>query len=95
MKTSGTASAVSLSQYWKACTNVMERIPPATTVRLTTTTTAVDPTHEGRPVVVRMVRAAPWSWGTMYNHPTMTTARLVTRRTARESSRDSVKSGMV
>ena len=33
----GSASAVSLSQYWKACTKVIERIPPSTTVATTTT----------------------------------------------------------
>ena len=61
----GTATAVSLSQYWNAWTNVMERIPPATTVMQTTATTATGPTHAGSPVVIRMARAAPWSCGTM------------------------------
>jgi hypothetical protein len=91
----GTASAVSLSQYWKAWTNVMERIPPDTTVTQTTATTATWPTQAGRPVVIRMASAAPCSCGTMYSQPTSTTTTLVTRRTARESSRASVKSGIV
>jgi hypothetical protein len=65
MNTTGTAKAVSFSQYWNACTKVMERIPPATTVRHTTMTTATEPTQDGSPVVMRIVRAAPWSCGTM------------------------------
>ena len=95
MNRKGTARAVSLSQYWNAWTNVMDRIPPAATVRHTTTTTATEPTQDGRPVVMRMVSAAPWSCGTMYSQPTITTTRLVTLRTVREASLDSVKSGMV
>ena len=61
----GTASAVSFSQYWKAWTKVMERMPPATTVTQTTATTATMPTQAGSPVVIRIVSAAPWSCGTM------------------------------
>jgi hypothetical protein len=49
INTIGTASAVSFSQYWKACTKVMERIPPATTVRHTTMTTATDPPRTAGP----------------------------------------------
>ena len=30
--TAGTTSAVSLSQYWNACTNVIDRMPPISTV---------------------------------------------------------------
>ena len=59
MKSMGTARAVSFSQYWNAWTNVMDRIPPAITVRQTTATTATGPTQAGSPVVIRMVRAAP------------------------------------
>ncbi len=63
--TTGTAIAVSFSQNWNACTKVMERIPPAATMSPTMTATATAPIQEGRPVVMRMVRAAPCSCGTM------------------------------
>ncbi len=49
-KTSGTSRAVSLSQYWKACTKVIERIPPDSTLRSTTTATTSPPAQGGRPV---------------------------------------------
>jgi hypothetical protein len=56
---------VSFSQNWNACTNVIERMPPAATTTATMTATASDPAHEGRPVVMRTVSAAPCSCGTM------------------------------
>ena len=49
--TTGTASAVSFSQYWKACTNVMLRMPPVATLNTTTTATSRPPTQLGAPVV--------------------------------------------
>ena len=61
----GTASAVSFSQNWNACTNVIERMPPAATTTATMTATASDPAQAGRPVVIRTVSAAPCSCGTM------------------------------
>src|SRR5262249_6404977 len=41
--TTGTASAVSLSQYWNACTNVIARIPPSATLAVTTPPTSRAP----------------------------------------------------
>ena len=43
----GSSSAVSLSQYWNACTKVMLRIPPLPTLTTTTTPTTTAPTHSG------------------------------------------------
>ncbi|CPU63903.1 Uncharacterised protein [Mycobacteroides abscessus] len=63
-KTSGTASAVSLTQNWNAWTNVMERIPPAATTALTTTAIPTEPTHGGTAATLVMTSAAPWSCGT-------------------------------
>ena len=55
--------AVSLSQYCIACTRVIERIPPAATLAMTTTTTTRLPTQVGAPVTTRSARPAPCSWG--------------------------------
>src|SRR5688572_30836514 len=63
--TTGAAIATSLSQYWKACTKVIDRMPPAATTTPTMTATASAPTQRGSPVVMPTVRAAPWSCGTM------------------------------
>ena len=60
----GTASAVSLSQYWNAWTKVMLRMPPATTLTSTTTATRAAPTQVGAPVTARRVSPAPWNCGT-------------------------------
>jgi len=65
INTIGRAIAVNLSQNWNACTKVIDRIPPVTTVTQTTTATATEPTHDGNPVAMLMVSAAPCSWGTM------------------------------
>ncbi len=59
------ASAVSLSQYWKACTKVTLRIPPDATVIITTVVTTTGPTHSGAEVTVRSVSPAPCSCGSM------------------------------
>ena len=59
----GAARAVSFSQYWKAWTKVIERIPPAATLITTITATTAAPTSGGAPVTVCTVRPAPWSWG--------------------------------
>jgi len=63
--TTGAATAVSFSQYWNACTKVIERMPPAATTTPTMTATPTAPTHRGSPVVMPTVRAAPCSCGTM------------------------------
>jgi hypothetical protein len=63
-KITGTASAVSLSQYWKACTNVMARMPPSATLPVTTTATSSEPHTYGPPVTVCRVSPAPWNCGT-------------------------------
>jgi len=63
--TAGSATAVSLSQNWNACTYVIDRIPPAATMMPTMTATATAPTHAGRPVAMPTVSAAPCSCGTI------------------------------
>lgn len=55
---------MSLSQYWKACTNVMLRIPPEVTLASTTTPTMTGPTQIGAPTADRSVSPAPLNWGT-------------------------------
>ena len=57
------ARAVTFSQYWKACTNVMLRIPPDSTVTSTTSATSAAPTHVGAPVSVRTTSPAVCSCG--------------------------------
>ena len=59
----GTASAVSLSQYWKACTKVIERMPPKVTLAVTTRPTATTPTHSGAVVSTVSARPAACSCG--------------------------------
>ena len=59
----GTSRAVSLSQYWKACTKVIDRIPPGLTDASTTTATTSEPAHGGAPIVARSVTPAPWNCG--------------------------------
>ncbi len=71
--TVGITSAASFSQYWKACTNVTERIPPETTVRHTTAATISGPTQPGSPVAIERVSAAPCICGTMYSRQISTT----------------------
>ena len=46
--TAGTTSAVSLSQNWNACTNVIDRMPPPITVSTTTSPAAGDPAPRGQ-----------------------------------------------
>src|SRR5262249_41056105 len=60
----GTASAESLSQYWNAWTNVIERIPPNTTLITTTMAIRVAPTQPLQPVSTDKVSPAPWNCGT-------------------------------
>ena len=60
----GIATAVSFSQYWNACTNVMERIPPATTLAMTMPPTTSGPSQTGRPSRVFRASPAPWYCGT-------------------------------
>ena len=57
--TAGTVSAVSFSQNWNACTNVMERIPPATTLVMTMPPTTSGPIQTGTPRRVFSARPAP------------------------------------
>ncbi|CAH0291529.1 hypothetical protein SRABI66_04287 [Stenotrophomonas lactitubi] len=95
MHTTGTSSAVSLSQYWNACTYVIARMPPAATAAATSTATSTAPTHSGTPATTSSVIPAPCSCGTMYSQPITSTAMLVTRRAAVDSSRASMKSGIV
>ncbi len=63
MNTSGTASAVSLSQYWNACTNVIDFIPPDSTFTATTPATSSPPAHAGAPVIARSTIPALWNCG--------------------------------
>ena len=55
---------MSFTQYWKACTNVMLRIPPTATLSVTTAPTTTAPTQDGAPVTVVRVSPAPCSCGT-------------------------------
>ena len=59
----GIARAVSFTQYWTACTKVIERMPPAPTASAMTTITTKPPTHDGAPVTRVSVRLAPWNCG--------------------------------
>src|SRR5262249_8297652 len=94
--TTGTASAVSLSQYWNACTNVIDRMPPKTTVAITTTPAATTPLQDGRfGTTVATVSHAPCSWGNRYIQPIMITKIVHTRCTEALRSRNSAKSGTV
>ena len=61
----GSASANSLSQYWKAWTTVIARMPPAITLNVTTTITTMAPTQTGTGRSVASVSPAPCSCGTM------------------------------
>ncbi len=86
---------MSFSQYWKACTAVIARIPPAATMPATSTATRTPPVQDGRSVTTPSASDAPCNCGTMYSHPITSTTTLVTRRTPRDSSRASTKSGIV
>ncbi len=59
----GSSSAVSFSQYWKACTKVIERIPPEVTLASTTPATSATPTHGGASIAASSVSPAPWNCG--------------------------------
>jgi hypothetical protein len=61
--TAGTTSAVSLSQYWNAWTNVIERMPPPTTVSTTTSPAPAIPLQAGSAVRVVSANPAPCSCG--------------------------------
>src|SRR4051794_38231998 len=91
----GTSSAVSLSQYWNACTNVMLRMPRKNTLTSTTTPTSRPPTQGGVPATVRSEIPAPWNSGMRYSQPTATPSSEEVLRTGRDSSRASAKSGSV
>src|SRR5688500_4344307 len=93
--TTGTAIAVSLSQYWNACTNVMLRIPPEITFVVTTTATTSAPTQSGAPVTVCRVSPAPCNCGSRYSHPIPSANTLATARTAGDANHDQAKSGSV
>ena len=95
MKKTGTSRAVSLSQYWNACTSVMLRMPPASTLTSTTTATTSPPTQGRAPVIVPSDSPAPWNCGIRYSQPIATTSSDETVRTCREPSRASAKSGNV
>lgn len=55
--------AVSFNQYWKACTKVIDRIPPPTTLLITIAPTSRGPVHTGIPRRVFSVNPAPWYCG--------------------------------
>ncbi len=59
----GISRAVSFSQYWKAWTNVMLRIPPDVTLASTTRATITAPSQSGAPIVAVRVTLAPWNCG--------------------------------
>ena len=91
----GMAIAVSFSQYWKACTKVIERMPPATTLVMTMPPTTTGPIHTGMPSRVLSARPAPWYCGTRYTTQITVTTSIATLRSRRDPSRNSAKSGTV
>ncbi len=60
----GIASATALNQKPKACTNVIERMPPKVTAAVTTRPTISTPTQAGAPVSTVSTRPEACSWGT-------------------------------
>jgi hypothetical protein len=59
----GSEIAVTFSQYWKACTNVMPFIPPKKTLAVMRAPTATTPIQYGVPRIARRVTPAPFSCG--------------------------------
>ena len=59
----GTRRAVSLSQYWKAWTKVMLRMPPDPTLTSTTSPTTTGPTQRGASMAAARVSPAPSNCG--------------------------------
>ena len=94
-KSTGVAIAVTLSQYWNAWTSVMDRMPPAITLRTTTAATSAAPAATGEPVTDRSATPAPCICGSRYSHPMPTTSRAEARRTDVDDSLDWAKSGSV
>ncbi len=84
-----------MSQYWKAWTKVMLRMPPDITLTSTTTATSVPPTQCSVPATVARASPAPWNCGIRYSQPMPTTSSADSRRMARDSRRSSAKSGSV
>ena len=62
--TAGIASATALNQNPKACTKVIERMPPKVTAAVTTRPTISTPTHAGAPVSTVSTRPEACSCGT-------------------------------
>jgi len=91
----GSASATSFTQYWNACTTVIERIPPPNAFTVTSTITNTMPTHGGTGMIVDSVSPAPCNCGTRYSTLITTTNTVHSRRNAVEPSRASAKSGNV
>src|SRR3954471_6018156 len=94
-KITGTASAVSFSQYWNAWTKVIARIPPSATFAVTVRPTSRAPQTYDPPVTVVNVSPAPCSCGTRYRQPMKTTNTVAIRRSPVERRRSSAKSGRV
>jgi len=94
-KITGTASAVSFSQYWNACTKVMERMPPNATFAVTTMPTSSAPITSGPPATVASVSPAPCICGTRYSQPMNTTNAVANVRSRGERRRNWQKSGSV
>ena len=59
----GSEMAVTFSQYWNACTNVMPFIPPRNTLAVIRAPTPITPTQYGAPRIARSVTPAPFIWG--------------------------------
>jgi hypothetical protein len=59
----GTEIAVTFTQYWNACTNVMPRMPPSATLAVMTPPTTTTPTQYGVPISTDSVTPAPFIWG--------------------------------
>ena len=85
----GTAIAISLNQYWKACTSVIDRMPPATTLSVTTTRDDGDRRPSGgSPVTCCSTRPAPCSCGTRYSQAMTRPARWHSAAHRREPQPD-------
>jgi hypothetical protein len=59
----GSEMAVTFSQYWKACTNVIPFMPPRNTLAVMSAPTPTTPTQYGVPRMARRVTPAPFSCG--------------------------------
>ena len=91
----GTSRAVSLSQNWKACTKVIERMPPGLTDASTTSATTSEPAQRGAPIVDAQGDAGALELRQEVEPADGDDQHRAQLRTPRESRRASAKSGSV